>query len=555
MNAWLFNPRGEFRLVLLYGPAVLFFAVLANVNYPVLEVIWDMVFYKTMAHGLFHWNSFDLKRHFPVPPLYPLILAPANFAPSYLWIERIQSWIDPAVYFLSLFPLYWLSRLILGVRESVIVCFLFLLYPTSIYTQWTLSENLAIPLTILAAWLGSRLLLDKKPLAKDGIYLGIVLAGLVLTRVQAIIIVAAILGGLNFRWYKRWDSPAPFWIPFGAFAALVVSVWWWFGYLAADQFSFFYSDVKWGKSNSPFFSILLNRFWAHVTALWLEGALLIPTLAVVVWLKTSIIKSPEDRTMKTVSNFLLFLSLAVIVSVSFYRSMRADMELWSVSLRHACYGNLILIPLGVAGMDHLTSLTRRNRIILVSILAGTVFVFAAGFWLPEVWPGLCNSHPYFTNAPSLDFMIQLKGETVWVGGSFLALLSLALGVVCLWNRYAGTFVLVVLFIYISGHTIDFSLKIRDRAVLSQHVDDMHAFCARLDAGEWKDIPIYCDERRESLYQSASIRYWVYRNANALPDGDPKPKPPFLYLTPNEQDGAELVMQLGYYRVYLFQNSP
>ncbi len=551
MKSFFLNRQGEFRLAFLYFPAVLFFGILANIDTPILEVCWDMVFYKSMAHGLYHFSTFDLHQHFPVPPLYPSVLAIGNIAPNYLWVEIIQSWINPAIYFLGLYPLYSLSRLFLNVRDSRFACLLYLLYPTSIYTQWTLSENLAIPLTLWAAAHASRMRVNQRPTIRDGIYLGIILSALVLTRVQAIVVVVCILLWMLYGWLRRQSSYAPFVISSSVFTVLTVTLWWWFGYLAGDGLSLFYSDVKLGESESALFFLFINRFWAHGTALWLEGALLVPTLAVMLWLRTLFSRSSNEPALKTISSFLIFLSLSIVISVSLYRILRADMEPWSISLRHACYGNLLLIPLCVAAMGGLASVNLRKWIVQTSMLLGIVAWFAGGFWLPDVWRGLCYSHDFFTNAPSLDFMKQLKGETVWAGGGFLAALSFVFGISCLWNRKIGMVVLTVLFVYIQAQTIDYTLFIRHRAAVDQHVEEIHEFCARLEAGHWEGIPIFIDEKRESLYKSANLIYWINRKANALPNGEPKPNPPFLYLTHWEQKDAELVFHPGFFRVYLF----
>ncbi len=142
--AW--NRQGEFRIFWLYISAVFLHGVCANWHPPILEVIWDMVFYKNLAYGLHHISSFDLQRHFPVPPLYPLLISPVFFASDYQMVERLLSWINPAMYFLGLYPAYGYARSILNPRQSAWVCVLYALYPSAIYSQWTMSENLAAPL-------------------------------------------------------------------------------------------------------------------------------------------------------------------------------------------------------------------------------------------------------------------------------------------------------------------------------------------------------------------------------------------------------------------------
>ena len=208
----LFDARGECRLPLLYIPAVLIYGTLANLYTPILEVVWDMVFYKSLAFGLHHPGTFHLKDHFPMPPLYPLILSLGCYAPTYLWIEAVQSWINPLLYFLGLYPLYRLSRTWLDPRMSALACLFYVLYPAAIYTQWSMSENLAAPLVLWVAALSVQILTGKRPSVVTGAWLGVAIATLALTRIQVIVLGAGAWLWLAYRTLKpprAWPGPRP----------------------------------------------------------------------------------------------------------------------------------------------------------------------------------------------------------------------------------------------------------------------------------------------------------------------------------------------------------
>ncbi|MBD3268253.1 hypothetical protein GF373_16430, partial [bacterium] len=263
LSQLLFSEKGEIRLLWLYIPAVFLHGVFSNFQTPVTEIIWDSVFYKSMAHGLYHITSFDLHHHFPVPPLYPLVLIPGFLADSYLTVEWIHSWINPLLYFLGLYPLYYYSRFLLTPQKSAFVCVVFLCYPSSVFAQWSMSENLAVPLVFASAYLAVRLLFASGREWKPGIFLGIVLAGIVLTRVFLVVYCGAILLWLGYRTLRKRNDPGPILATYSLFLTLVLVVWWLGGYFSLPGNAVVYADF-----NRLPLPTLIGHYFTYFFAHW-----------------------------------------------------------------------------------------------------------------------------------------------------------------------------------------------------------------------------------------------------------------------------------------------
>jgi hypothetical protein len=528
--------------------------MLATVNLSIVDVYWDAVFYKTMAFGLADISTFELKRHIPVPILYPWFLSLGCHASSYEMVEWIHSWMNPAIYCCGLFPLYRLSRFFLDARSSVATCLLYLVYPASIYTQWTVSENLAIPLTLFAGAYSAAILVDDQSFRWNGILLGIILAALALTRIQSLVIVLVILGWLWFR-LRRMNACLLSWFQAGLiFFVLVALVWFGLGYVSWKGVFVIYSNVNHEQVHGigAILGTFVNRFVTHWTALWLEGALLIPPLALFLLFRSFIFQEWESRPRNEIMLLLFIISLVIVVSIAAYRVLRAGLEPWSVSLRHVCYVNYLFLPLAVSAMGQCNRFPFTEIIKRWLLLLALTAVLGIGFFCSEAWEGLTHNFRFFSNSPSLDFMQQLSNTAPWLADLFLLVLAAVLGLGCLYSRRWGIVLLTGLLFYIQASAFDYMYEDQSYSIRVMNVKGIHDFCAQLDAGRWKQIPIFCHEDHRVQYLVPNLLYWVYRRSNVLPNESSRPQLPYLFLTFNEQEEGELVFLSGKLRAYFYK---
>ncbi len=554
MDSILFNKRGEFRLLFLYIPAVLVQGILANVNLPIVDVYWDVVFYKNMAFGFADLLDFKLKNHIPVPPLYPFVLSFGCYAPDYRIIELIHSWLNPALYFMGLFPIYWLARYMLDVKSSAAVCVLYILYPAVIYTQWTVSENLAIPLTVFAVFYAVKLLIKDHPENKESVILGIFLAALVLTRVQALVIASVILIWLVYRFWWKGKNFRPCIISFCVSLGVVIIVWFGLGYINLKGTGIFYSEVNYEKV-SGFYSILfhfLNRFMTHWTALWLEGAFLITVFPFVLLLGMLFFRKTMPDQHREMVYLILVISAAVVGSIAAYRVLRTNVEIWSVSLRHVCYVNLLCLPLCVKTMGATKRKSISRFLSSWGIFLSVIVVFILGFFFPSAWDGFTHNNRFFSNSPSLDFFRQWSALGPWLGSLLLFCFSAVLGAMALVRRGFGILFLAVLLLFNQWHEYDFMWKDQRYAIKKMGIEGIHDFCEQLRAGRWKQYPIYCQENYRVNYLVPNLLYWVNWGTKALPEDAPRPEKPYLYLTFSEEQKGELVFKSRELRAYLYE---
>lgn len=549
LNPFAWDRQDEFPIIWLYISAVFLHGVCANWHPPILEVVWDMVFYKNLAYGLHHISSFELQRHFPVPPLYPLLISPVFFASDYLMAEWLLSWINPAMYFLGLYPAYWYARSILNPRQSAWVCLLYALYPSAIYTQWTMSENLAAPLVMWAMALSVRLITDERPRMRDGTWLGIVLAAVALTRVLLIVTCAALILWIAYRTFRRNRYPAPILMAFGLSVAIPVTVWWQLGYFTNKGPSLVYATF----TSQPFHT-LLNMFLtilaAQGTGLWLEGGLIVTVLIGLKWLTTLRDSGDVASREREVAQLVFFLLATLWIAVSAYYVKRTEIEPWSVSLRYIFYGNLIGLPLVVAMQGVLREAGVGKRISYSILLLVFIALFGVSLSIPESWQKIRESHEYFTNAPSLDFLYQIRNGGSGFALGFLASVSFLLGIIFLGTRRAGAVLLCLALAYLQFSALDYTQYIRQRAWVNQDVSGIHDFCHEIQAGKWKDLTIYCEESDQAPFLMPNLLYWVQRASGYLPPETPRPNPPYLLLTTKKHGDGELAFQSGNVRAYL-----
>ncbi|MFB3788060.1 MAG: hypothetical protein ACE15F_17005 [bacterium] len=548
MKITLYNSRGEFRVIWLYVPAVLVYGILANLYTPILEVVWDMVFYKSLAFGLHHPSTFHLKDHFPMPPLYPLILSLGCFAPTYLWIEAAQSWINPLLYFLGLYPLYRLSRTWLDPHRSALACFFYALYPSAIYTQWSMSENLAAPLVLWVAALSVQILTDKRPSTVTGAWLGVAAAALALTRIQVIVIGAGALGWLAYRTLKRRRDPAPVLMAISLSLTWLITVWWQMGYLTHPYSSPVYARFNSQNHASPLM-LFTTLFSTHWTGLWLEGGAWITSLFLAQYIVALVRPSWLTPAQKEAFRMLFFLCVALIASVAMYYVRRTEYEAWSISLRYVFYANLMALPVSLSTLGIWKEMNGSRRILYAGLTILSAALLTAGFLLPDGWAGFAKVRDFFTNAPSLDFLEQIIQEGPWRTGAFFLGLSVTAGLTAFARQRLGALVLLLLLAYVQITTIDFTLEIRQKAIRNLWMNEIHDFCEQLEEGKWTGIPIYCEENTPHLVPNLS--YWVNRSSTMLPPGSPRPREEHLLLTVQRHDDGMLLFRSGELRAYLF----
>jgi len=547
-----FQKNGEFRLLPLYLTAVVFHGWAAWSDVFVIDVYWDSVFYKHLAFGFSDRFGFDLKNHFPVPPLYPFILSFGVIQGDYLSTELIQSWMNPALYFLGLYPVYALSRLTAGPRTSAAAAFVYGFYPSAIYTQWTMSENLAIPL-VLSCFYCAALLVMHDPISKKRMVLtGLLCAAVMLTRMQSIAIVIPLLFWCLWRRrMKRLQLNSTVMAAVFAFGSWLC-VLGWLGYFQGEESWMLYSETNSILHDQPFEIILLflNRFLSLWFALWLEGGLWIPTLALAGFFLYGLLNTGQDAVKKEL--FLLWFAVSIVITASIagYRIMRADLETWSVSLRHVSYVNLIAIPLTVplfGSVQH--KLQWRKYSLPAAVIS---FLLSAVLFLPQVWEGVLRSHTYFTDAPSLDFMYQLTHTEKMKCFLLFAMLSTVLAAAGLRYKAGGFICWAGILLYIYGCSLEFALDDRAFAIKKMEYKNIHDFCSQLEAGRWNQMPIYCMEDHRVKYLVPNLLYWVNRRSQPLEFDAPKPQPPFLYVTFREETEGELVFQSGNLKAYLYK---
>ena len=546
-----FNARGEFRLIVLYIPAVAVYGILANLYIPMVEVIWDMVFYKRMAFGLHHFSTFDLKHYFPMPPLYPLILSLGCFAPHYLEIEWIQSWLNPMLYFLTLYPLYRYSRILLNPRESAFICLLFLVYPSSIYTQWSMSENLAAPLVLWTMLYAVKMLIAPCPSLKDGFFLGLAIAALVLTRVQLGVIGVGILIWLTCKTARERKNPAAVLMAGGLSITVLLTVWEWLGYFSTPNSSPLYAEFSSLPMEDalPLCGTILT---AHGIGLWLEGGTVIPLFGMTAFLLSLLRPDALTDKQKELARMVFGITLLDLASVAVFYVLRITIEPWSIALRYIFYLNLIGLPmvLDMAGIMRKVPIRPPG---LTWILYGLIgCAFALGFVVPGVWSKLSDPHRFFSNAPQLDFMYQLVKEGPVRAGFFFMGISLLLGVLLVYVRYIGRAGWWGALLYIQLCMFDYYFEMHQHTIEVSKIKDIHQFCSRLDAGQWNDIPLYCEDKYD--YWVPNIYYWVNRKSVRLPPAAPRPTPPYLLLTDILHPDGELVFQSGELRAYWYRNT-
>jgi hypothetical protein len=125
-------------------------------------------------------------------PLYSVLLSPiyglgASAPGAYDWIKIVNSFLIS----LAVLPTYKIARFVLPRRSSLVVAGLSTLAPLMSYASFTMSENIAYPVCLVAIW--AMLAAVREPRTKhDAVLIGVLVAATA-ARVQLIVLVPAAL--------------------------------------------------------------------------------------------------------------------------------------------------------------------------------------------------------------------------------------------------------------------------------------------------------------------------------------------------------------------------
>ena len=207
-------------------------ALVSRVKGP--TVFSDELGYQRLAYSLAHTGHLGLFDHrgLSYSPLYSVLLAPiyalgASAPTAYEWTKVVNALLMS----LSIFPIYKIARFVLTPRSSLLVAGLATVTPLMFYTSFTMSENLAYPLCLVAIW--AMLAAIRTPsLRNDALMLGSIAVASA-ARVQLVVLVPAALtaaliasaiernrGEGATRWVKT--AVTRHWLLFGTVAAGLV---------------------------------------------------------------------------------------------------------------------------------------------------------------------------------------------------------------------------------------------------------------------------------------------------------------------------------------------
>lgn len=545
--------RGELRLIWLYMPAVILQAWFATRDVFIIDAYWDSVFYKQLAFGFADWQNFSLKNHFPIPPLYSFILSFGVITNDFMMTESVQSWINPALYYLSIYPIYLIVRLFLPERYGLIAVAVFITYPTGVFTQWTFSENLAYPLSLTCFYFAAKTLVHESYRTTDTLGLIIFCTASLLTRIQSIFIVIPLLCWCIWR---RWRNQRSI---LGLCFTLMGSLGIWIlllerlGYFESKADWFFYSDTNevWNYTLWEYTLFFLNRFFSHWTALWIEGGLIIPSLPISLLVLSLFNNIKLDKKLQELLTCWFIVSFCLLTIISLYRLMRMDVEAWSVSLRHISYVNLWAIPLVIFCIEQLKQL--QNKTALITTVVVINIIFSSSLFMSGVWEGLTRPETYFVNSPSLDVLDQFESYLPWTFFVTILIVSIFLVCIFIFKKRAGLVCWAGILLYLYGCSMEYALDDRDYAINLWGYEDIQLFCDQYQKGRWNNYTIYCVEKEEYQFLRPNLIYWINKESILLHYNSPKPDSEFLLLTMRYDQVGELVFQSGRLKAYIHKN--
>jgi hypothetical protein len=204
-SRWSFSRRGVVLcLLLIFVTSIaLRIALVTRVQAP--TVFSDELGYNKLAQSIGQSGKLALFNNegLSYSPLYPAVLSPiyafgATLADAYGWIKLVNAFLIS----LSILPIYKIARFVLPRRESLLAAALSIFAPLMSFAAFTVSENLAYPVCLVAIWMMLRAIREPKA-ANDALLLVAVVAASA-ARVQLVVLVpaaltAAVLAGLFER--------------------------------------------------------------------------------------------------------------------------------------------------------------------------------------------------------------------------------------------------------------------------------------------------------------------------------------------------------------------
>ncbi|NUN96247.1 MAG: hypothetical protein HUU16_08735 [Candidatus Omnitrophica bacterium] len=410
---------------------------------------------------------------------------------------------------------------------------LFAVYPASIYSSWTMSEAVAIPVFLWLFWLLAELLVapTKWKVAAAGVAAGLAL----LSRPQGLFTVPSLLllaGLTRPRELVSWARL----LQVGILGAILAGlVWWKLGYISMSGNALTYLP---NLENTPTLLQLVPRglyqIFLHATALWMEGALLLPTLGILgLWLcfrdrghgAASGEPSGDPNSDNLLARFTALCSGFLLIAVSLFVARFLPDEGARPVLRYAVYSNLVLIPFAAKALLGCTLSASQ----CVRVTAALSILFAQPLLWPKLWKQLAELGGYFSNAPALDVYMQMNA----LPGRQVALLTASVSFVavnlCLRYRAIAVALPLILSLVVACHAWGVCIGAPRESHERMGFSDIHAFCREVETGRWRETPIYTQWTPHVDYLRRYVKFFT-----GFPNIHDGPAPPeetdYLFLT-------------------------
>lgn len=526
-------------LVALYLVPVLFYVFVAFLRKPHIMVVWDSLYYKDLFWAFTHDSPFDLTHHFRVSPLYPLSLLPTALLQGYLQIAQAQLALSAVYYFSGVFPLYRLGCLFGERRTGLLTALLFVIYPSSVYSSWIMSEAVSVPVFLFVLCLACEVML--KAAIWNTLVLGLATGLLMLSRPQGLFLGPVIL--LLIAVLRRREDR--FWIPpfFAGLAGcfLAVAVWTSLGYISSKGLALTYLSVT-RETPSPLASVFPSIFQTalHASALWMEGGLLIFPLGLLGgWCLI-----PSGRR-GMIAKLCLSVAFLVLLGVAFHVARHMNEGVDRPVLRYAFYSNLALLPLAawVLLNGHLSQQFNQRSLSILIVSLSLMLLW------PHVWRHMRELDFYFANAPSLLVYSRMDDWPTVAVWALLTFIGLSASALVVRGPLVGTLVVVVLLGIVTRHSVDHCLHVQNRALQKFGLEGVHTLCNQLERGDWEGVPVVCQYDPYVDFLARDILFFVDTDRIRLAseyDG----RRPYLFVTFNPLPGERQVMESGGLKAYL-----
>lgn len=528
-------------LFFLYLVPVLSYTFFAFWKKPFVPVVWDSIFYKDLFWGMTTSDSFQLAKHFPVSPLYPLLLLPTAMLKGYLRIAQSQLALGAVYYFFGIIPVYRLGQRLGGKRTGLLAALLFVIYPSSIYSSWIMSEAVSVPIFLFVLWLSSEIMVRAN--GWNILALGLSCGLLMLSRPQGLFLAPAILLVvviINSRDRQIFRAVL---LSSGVAFLLAGTVWVSLGYISRNGLALAYFT---GEHERPtLIAALFGTFFQvplHACALWMEGGLILFPLGLLGgWCLL------KDRRHRATSWLCLSVAILVLISVSFHVAKNMPAGSDQPILRYAFYSNLSLLPMSAwALLNGFRSPSTNQRFLTITIL-----ILSGMLLWPHLWKHMRDLEGYFANAPSLQVYVKMYDWPTTAVWAFLTAIGLSAAFLTLRYPRMGVTVTIVLVAIVTRHTLNQWRYIQKKKVNQFGLEGIHALCGHLERGDWKDMPVVCQYDPYVDFLGRTILFFIQSHEVKLaPDYDGKR--PYLFVTFQILPDEPLVMSSGGLKAYLME---